>query len=107
MKVVLQTPSQLVVHEGILKTVVVATIFLAVGGGLITLRLTSPSGWSGNAGPWLIYLVGGVVGYRRPLALLSRGRRVRGGGARGAHAVRRSPLRVRSLGGHRPDRRAA
>ena len=60
MKVVLQTPSQLVVHEGILKTVVVGTIFLAVGGGLITLRLTSPSGWSGNAGPWLVYLVGGV-----------------------------------------------
>jgi hypothetical protein len=38
----------------------VGSIFLAVGGGLITLRLTSPQGWSGNAGPWLIYLVGGV-----------------------------------------------
>ena len=60
MKVVLQTPNQLVVHEGVLKTVVVGTIFIAVGGGLITLRLTTPSGWSGNAGPWLIYLVGGV-----------------------------------------------
>ncbi len=60
MKVVLQTPNQLVVHEGVLKTVVVGAIFVAVGGGLITLRLTSPSGWSGNAGPWLIYLVGGV-----------------------------------------------
>lgn len=60
MNVVLQTPNQLVVHEGVLKTVLVGAIFLAVGGGLITLRLTSPSGWSGNAGPWLIYLVGGV-----------------------------------------------
>ena len=60
MKVVLQTPNQLVVHEGVLKTVVLGTIFLAAGGGIITLRLLDPTGWSGNAGPWLIYLVGGV-----------------------------------------------
>src|SRR5438876_5956205 len=60
MKVVLQTPSQLVVHEGVLKTVVLGTIFVAVGGGMMTLRLANQSGWSGNAGPWLIYLVGGV-----------------------------------------------
>ena len=60
MKVVLQTPTQLVVHEGALKTVVLGTIFVAVGGGAITLRLADPSGWSGNAGPWLIYLVGTV-----------------------------------------------
>ncbi|HEV2751541.1 MAG TPA: DUF3592 domain-containing protein [Gemmatimonadales bacterium] len=60
MKVVLQTPTQLVVHEGALKTVVLGTIFVAVGGGVITLRLAYPSGWTGNAGPWLIYLVGAV-----------------------------------------------
>lgn len=60
MKVVLQTPNQLVVHEGVLKTVVLGTILLAAGGGIITLRLSNPTGWSGNAGPWLIYLVGGV-----------------------------------------------
>ncbi|HVH68334.1 MAG TPA: DUF3592 domain-containing protein [Gemmatimonadales bacterium] len=60
MKVVLQTPTQLVVHEGVLKTVVLGTIFAAVGGGVIALRLADPSGWSGNAGPWLIYLVSGI-----------------------------------------------
>jgi Protein of unknown function (DUF3592) len=58
MKVVLQTPTQLVVHEGALKTVVLGTIFVAAGGGLITLRLAVPSAWS--AGSWLIYLIGGV-----------------------------------------------
>ena len=60
MKVVLQTPTQLVVHEGALKTVVLGAIFVAVGGGAITLRLADPSGWTGTAGPWLIYLLGGV-----------------------------------------------
>ena len=60
MNVVLQTPTQLVVHEGALKTVVLGVIFVAVGGGAITLRLADPSGWTGNAGPWLIYLVGTV-----------------------------------------------
>jgi hypothetical protein len=60
MKVVLQTPTQLVVHEGVLKTVVLGAIFVAAGGGVITLRLADPSRWSGNAGSWLIYLAGGV-----------------------------------------------
>lgn len=60
MKVVLQTPTQLVVHEGVLKTVVLGAIFAAAGGGVITLRLADPTNWSGNAGPWLIYLVGGA-----------------------------------------------
>lgn len=60
MKVVQQTPTQLVVHEGALKTVVLGAIFVAVGGGLIMLRLAEPSGWSGNAGPWLIYVMGTV-----------------------------------------------
>jgi uncharacterized membrane protein len=59
-KVVLQTPTQLVVHEGALKTVVLGTIFVAVGGGAITLRLVDASGWTGSAGPWFIYLLGGV-----------------------------------------------
>jgi uncharacterized membrane protein len=58
--VVLQTPTQLVVHEGALKTVALGAIFVAVGGGALTLRLVDPSGWTGNAGPWLIYLLGGV-----------------------------------------------
>ena len=60
MNVVLQTPTQLVVHDGVLKTVVLGAIFAAAGGGLISLWLADPSDWSGNAGPWLIYLVGGV-----------------------------------------------
>jgi uncharacterized protein DUF3592 len=59
-KVVLQTPTQLVVHEGVLTTVVVGALFVAAGGGVITLRIADPSNWSGNAGPWLIYVVGGV-----------------------------------------------
>src|SRR5690349_8586312 len=60
MKVVLQTPTQLMVHEGALTTVVVGALVAAAGGGVITLRLADPSTWSGNAGAWLIYLVGGV-----------------------------------------------
>ncbi len=60
MKVVQQTPTQLVVHEGALKTVVLGAIFVAVGGGVIMVRLADPSGWTGNAGPWLIYVVGAV-----------------------------------------------
>ncbi len=47
-------------HDGVLKTVVLGAIFAAAGGGLISLWLADPSDWSGNAGPWLIYLVGGV-----------------------------------------------
>lgn len=62
MKVVQQTPTQLVVHEGALKTVALGAIFVAAGGGLIVLRLADPSGWTGNAGPWLIYVVGMVFG---------------------------------------------
>ena len=62
MKVVQQTPTQLVVHEGALKTVVLGAILVAVGGGLIVLRLADPSGWTGNGGPWLIYVVGMVFG---------------------------------------------
>jgi hypothetical protein len=60
MKVVLQTPSQLVLHDGALGTVFMGTLFLVVGGGAIALWIADPSGWSGNAGPWLIYFVGGV-----------------------------------------------
>ncbi len=56
MNVVLQTPTQLVVHEGALKTVVLGVIFVAAGGGVITLRLADPSAW--GAGEWLVYLVG-------------------------------------------------
>lgn len=60
MNIVQQTPTQLVVHEGALKTVVLGVIFVVAGGGVITLRLADPSDWSGNAGAWLIYLIGAV-----------------------------------------------
>ena len=60
MKVVLQTPTELVVHEGALPTAFLGTMFVAMGGGAIALRLAVSTGWSGNAGPWLVYLVGGV-----------------------------------------------
>jgi len=60
MNVVQPTPTQLVVHEGALRTVVLGAIFAAVGGGLIVLRVADPSNWTGNAGAWLVYLVGGM-----------------------------------------------
>lgn len=60
MKVVRQTPAELVLHDGPLGTVLVGAIFLAVGGGAITLWIVDPSGWSGNGGSWLVYLVGGL-----------------------------------------------
>src|SRR4029077_16408969 len=60
MKVVQQTPTQLVVHEGALRTVVLGAIFAALGGGLIVLRVADPSNWTGNAGAWRVYLVGGM-----------------------------------------------
>jgi len=60
MRVALQTPSQLVLHDGALGTASLGAIFMAVGGGAIALWIADPSGWSGNAGPWLIYFVGGV-----------------------------------------------
>jgi Protein of unknown function (DUF3592) len=60
MKVVQQTSNQLVVHEGALQTVVLGAIFVALGGGLIMLRVADPSNWTGNAGAWLVYVVGGM-----------------------------------------------
>jgi hypothetical protein len=60
MKVVLRTPTRLIVHDGAFKTVLIGAIFIAAGGGLITAWRIDPSGWSGNGGPWLIYLVGGL-----------------------------------------------
>lgn len=60
MKVVLRTPTQLVVHEGALRTVAVGTVFLALGGAAMVLRIAEPTGWTGNAGAWLVYLVGGL-----------------------------------------------
>lgn len=60
MNVVRHSPTELIVHEGALNVVLVGVIFIVVGGGLITLRLADPSNWSGNAGAWLIYLVGGI-----------------------------------------------
>jgi hypothetical protein len=60
MQVVLQTPAELVVHDGRWTTVLMGAIFSAMGGGVIWLWWTHPTGWSGNAGPWLVYLVGTV-----------------------------------------------
>jgi hypothetical protein len=58
MQVVLQTPSELVVHDGRWSTVLMGSLFTAMGGGVMWLRWTHPTGWSGNAGPWLVYVVG-------------------------------------------------
>jgi hypothetical protein len=60
MQVVLQTPTELVVHDGRWTTVLMGAIFSAMGGGVMWLRWTHPTGWSGNAGPWLVYLIGSV-----------------------------------------------
>lgn len=35
-------------------------LFSSMGGGFMWLRWTHPTGWSGNAGPWLVYLVGTI-----------------------------------------------
>ncbi len=58
MQVVLQTPTELVVHDGRLSTVLMGALFTASGGGFMWLRWTHPQGWSGNGGPWLVYVVG-------------------------------------------------
>src|ERR1019366_9572306 len=60
MQVVLQTQTELVVHDGRWTTVLMGAIFSAMGGGVMWLRWTHPTGWSGNAGPWLVYLIGTV-----------------------------------------------
>ena len=60
MQVVLQTQTELVVHDGRWTTVLMGAIFSAMGGGVMWLRWTHPTGWSGNAGPWLVYLIGSV-----------------------------------------------
>ena len=58
MQVVLQTPTQLVVHDGRWSTVLMGALITASGGGVMWLRWTHPQGWSGNGGPWLVYVVG-------------------------------------------------
>lgn len=58
MQVVLQTPSELVIHDARWTTVMMGAVFSVMGGGAMWLRWTHPTGWSGNAGPWLVYLVG-------------------------------------------------
>jgi Protein of unknown function (DUF3592) len=60
MQVVLQTPTELVVHESRWPMIVMGALSTAFGGGAVWLRWTHPTGWSGNGGPWLVYLVGGV-----------------------------------------------
>jgi hypothetical protein len=58
MQVVLQTPSELVVHDGRWSTVLFGALCFALGGGIMWLRWTHPAGWSGNGGPWVVYVVG-------------------------------------------------
>jgi hypothetical protein len=60
MQIVLQTPSQLVVHDGRWSTALIGMLFTSVGGGFMWLRWTHPAGWSGNGGPWVVYVVGTV-----------------------------------------------
>lgn len=60
MKVVLQTPTRLVVHEGALRTVLMGAMFIALGGGSITLWFADPSGWTGTGGPWVVVGTGAV-----------------------------------------------
>ncbi|MFI5312193.1 MAG: DUF3592 domain-containing protein [Gemmatimonadales bacterium] len=60
MKVVRQTPAELVVHDGAWMTALLGFIFVSAGGGFIALRVLHPEGWSGNGGAWLVYFVGGV-----------------------------------------------
>ena len=40
--------------------ILMGAVFLASGGGAITLWIVDPKGWSGNGGSWVIYLVGGL-----------------------------------------------
>ena len=60
MKVVRETPTQLVVHEGVLRTVVLGATCDASGGGSIILWVADPAGWTGTGGPWVIVVTGGV-----------------------------------------------
>ena len=62
MQVVLQTPSEIVVHESRWGLVMMGALFSAVGFGFIWLRVSHPDGWSGNGGPWVVYVVGGIFG---------------------------------------------
>jgi hypothetical protein len=60
MQVVLQTPSQLVVHDGRWTTVLIGAVLGALGGGVMWLQWTHPGGGSGNGGPWVVYVVGSM-----------------------------------------------
>ncbi len=60
MQVVLQTPSELVVHDGRWHTVLLGALFAVLGGGAMWLQWTHPNGGSGNGGPWVVYVVGSM-----------------------------------------------
>ena len=60
MKVVHNTPAELELRDGPFGTIMMGLLFLVFGCGAVTLWLAHPTGWKGNGGPWLIYLVGGV-----------------------------------------------
>jgi hypothetical protein len=61
-RVIHQTQGELELRDGPFKTVMMGVLFIAVGAGAIALWIAHPTGWKGNGGPWLIYLVGGVFG---------------------------------------------
>ncbi len=60
MQVVLQTPNQLVVHDSRWSMVLMGAVFSTLGGGVIWLKWTHPTGWSGNGPLWLVDVIGGV-----------------------------------------------
>ncbi len=60
MQVVLQTPNQLVVHDGRWSMAVMGALCSAMGGGVMWLKWSHPSGWSGNGPLWLVYVIGGA-----------------------------------------------
>ncbi|HXD23813.1 MAG TPA: hypothetical protein VN613_10705, partial [Gemmatimonadaceae bacterium] len=76
MQVILHTPSELVVHDGRWHMVVFGAVIGAMGGGVMWLRWTHPTGWSGNGGPWVVYVVGTMfVGASALIFWLSADRR--------------------------------
>jgi hypothetical protein len=76
MQVVRQTPTELVVHDGRWGTVLLGSILLAMGGGMMWLQWTHPGAGSGNGGPWVVYVVGSMFVLGGTLAMwLSADRR--------------------------------
>jgi hypothetical protein len=62
MQIVLQTPTEIVAHESRWGLVTMGAIFAAMGFGIMWLRWSHPTGWSGNGPFFLVYVIGGVFG---------------------------------------------